>query len=41
MGCIFPATLSDIPCYTLARDDCRMAVNGSETAAFIAVYPPL
>ena len=21
--------------------DCRMAVNGSETAAFIAVYPPL
>ena len=24
----------------LARDDCRMAVGGSETCAFVIIYPP-
>ena len=40
-GCAFFQPLFQTFHAILARDDCRMAVNGSETAAFIAVYPPL
>ena len=40
-GCASFQPLSQTLHVVLARYDCRMAVNGGETAAFIAVYPPL